>query len=330
MRTAGFRLLQLAIGVAVFAYVVSLVRPSHLREAVSGDGLGWLALGACLNLAMALLFGVRSTFVLSKLGHRIDARTAMPIAIVGNVAGALTPASSGEIVRGALLRSRAQVPVADAVSLVLFERGLSVYLIVLVTGVCAVMLAAPAALFPLVAAGAAPLVFLPGAVLLVASRLIGRHPRASSGAIVRRIRESVEAVAGLATDPLLVVRWGTLTVLMVVIAGAQYWMIARSLGDGIDFNEAIISLGASQLAGIVTLLPLGLGSADATLVSLWDRFGLASEQGASGAVLVRVVVTLPLILVAVASYVFLTRQARAATAGAAEDGEAAAMRAAPR
>jgi uncharacterized membrane protein YbhN (UPF0104 family) len=234
----------------------------------------------------------------------------MPIAIVGNVAGALTPASSGEIVRGALLRSRAHVPVTDAVSLVLFERGLSVYLIVLVTGACALIIMAPPAAWPLVVGFSAPLVFVPGLALLVASRLIARHPRASSGAIVRPIREGIDSVAGLATDPLLVVRWGTLTVLMIAIASAQYWLIARSLGRGIDFNEAIVSLGASQLAGIITLLPLGLGSADATLVSLWDRFGLASEEGASGAVLVRLVVTLPLIVLAVASYLFLVRRTR--------------------
>jgi uncharacterized protein (TIRG00374 family) len=257
---------------------------------------------------LALLFGVRSSFVLAKLGYRIDLRTAMPIAIVGNVAGALTPASSGEIIRGVLLRSRADVAARDGAALVLFERGLSVYLIVLATALAALLLVLPAFwAVPLVVA-MAPLLLVPGVVLAIVARVFDARAIGGGNRFVRGVRQSIDGLASLTRSTSLVARWSAVTVVMMAITAAQYWLVANALGDGVAFHEALLAYGASQIAGIVSLLPLGLGSSDATLVSLWRRFGLTYDQAASGAVLIRAVSTLPLIAIAVGSYVYLQAQ----------------------
>jgi uncharacterized protein (TIRG00374 family) len=300
---------QLAIGVALFAYVLSLSSPSEMRDALAGASVGLIVAAVLLNLPLALLFGVRSSFVLAKLGYRIDLRTAMPIAIVGNVAGALTPASSGEIIRGVLLHSRADVAARDGAALVLFERGLSVYLIVLATALAALLLVVPAYWAAPLALAMTPLLLVPGVTLAVLSRLLDARDGGREGnRIVRGLRHAVDGVTGLTRSTSLVVRWSGVTLVMIAITAAQYWLVARSLGDGVVFHEALLAYGASQLAGIVSLLPLGLGSSDATLISLTRRFGLTYDQAASGAVLVRIVSTLPLIAIAVASYAYLQSQ----------------------
>jgi uncharacterized protein (TIRG00374 family) len=308
MRSIVVRLVQLAVGVALFAYVLSLSSPSEMRDAMTSANVALLVAAVLLNIPLALLFGVRSSFVLAKLGYRIDLRTAMPIAIVGNVAGALTPASSGEIIRGVLLHSRADVAARDGAALVLFERGLSVYLIVLATALAALLLVVPAYWVAPIALAMTPLLLVPGVAVPLLARLLTRDAAADGNRVVRWLRQAVEGVAGLTSNATLVARWSAVTLVMIAITAAQYWLVARSLGDGVVFHEALLAYGASQLAGIVSLLPLGLGSSDATLISLTRRFGLTYDQAASGAVLVRLVSTLPLIAIAVASYAYLQSQ----------------------
>ena len=63
--------------------------------------------------------------------------------------------------------------------------------------------------------------------------------------------------------------------------------------------------GTGMLAGILTFLPLGLGTMDATLAALVGTIQSDFSAGAAVAVLMRATVTLPLGLAAVASYLYL-------------------------
>jgi len=306
VRTLLFRIVQVAVGVALFAYVLSLASPAELRDAIAGADVPLLVIAGLINIPITLLFGLRSSFVLAQLGHRVDPRTAVPIAIVGNVAGALTPASSGELIRGVLLHTRAEVAAHDAAALVLYERGFSVYLIMLTTGAAALMLVLPLAAMPVVIASVVALVFVPGLILASAGSWLQRRlDRRSGRAFARAARDGIASLTDLARHRGLSARWDAVTAAIIAVTALQYWLVARSLNGGITYTEAWVSFGASQLAGIVSLLPLGLGSSDATLISLWRRYGLSYDAAASGAVLIRLVSTLPLIAIAVISYAYL-------------------------
>ncbi|MEX2227337.1 MAG: lysylphosphatidylglycerol synthase transmembrane domain-containing protein [Dehalococcoidia bacterium] len=303
-----WRAAQLALVLAFFAYLVVRTDLAAMRDAIANANASLIVVAALLTVPVALLFGVRSSFVLTRLGYRLSIQTALPIAIVGNVAGSLTPASSGEVLRGVLLRSRANVAARDGAALVLFERGLSVYVIALTTAAAALLLAVPLAWLPAILAAAAPLLVLPGMVLSIAARVLVRADETKPTSKIAFVRDGMERLVRLARDPALVVPWSAVTVGIFSITSLQYWLIARSLADDVAFHEAWIAFGASQLVGIVTLLPLGLGSSDAAVASLLRRFGLAFSEATSGAILVRAANTLPLIIVAFASYMYLQTQ----------------------
>lgn len=305
-----WRLAQIAAVVALFGFLIARSDPGAMGDAVGDADVTLLAAAASLTVPVVILFGVRSAFVLARLGHNVDARTALPIAIVGNVAGSLTPASSGEIIRGVLLRSRGGVAGRDGAALVLFERGMSVYIMAVTTALTAVSLAAPLLALPAIVLAAAPMLLLPGFILQATSRALhaGRVGGTNQSARFNNLREGIDNVVTLARDTGLVASWSSVTIVVFGITVTQYWLVARALAGGVAFSEAWVAFGASQLVGIATLLPLGLGSSDATLAALLRRFGLTLDQAASGAVLVRAVNTVPLIAIATAAYLYLQAQ----------------------
>jgi hypothetical protein len=155
---------------------------------------------------------------------------------------------------------------------------------------------------------ALPMLLIPLTLLIAASRLLSTAPFSRPSRITYFIRDGVESVTRLSRDRALVAQWSVLTIGLLCLVALQYWLAAASLTSGVAFHEAWVAFGVSQLVGIVTLLPLGLGSSDAVLVALYRRFGLTFDEAASGAVLVRAINTLPLILIAALAYTYLHMQ----------------------
>jgi uncharacterized membrane protein YbhN (UPF0104 family) len=272
-----------------------------------------------LNLPIAVLFGVRQHLVLRSLDLQLPPRIVYPAAVLGNVAGALTPAASGDLLRAAVLRSHAELPVDDGLALVAYERGLSLYALVVGTLGATAWLFVPQPWGILLAAASLVLVALP----LAGSRMLRLLPRVGddAGNTFRRALYRAESVAGrlgeLLDDRQLLLPWFLLTTTILAIATAQYWLLARSMSDAVTPLEAWFAFGASQLLAIVSLLPFGLGIADTSLAAFLRRAGMTLEQGTAVAILVRITSTLPLTLLAVACYLYLLHVGRS------DDGSAA-------
>lgn len=305
-----FRFIHVAVAIALLALVLWKSGARDIGGVLGDADYRLLAVVVALNVPLALLFPVRSHFVLMRLGARIDPQLLVPAMILGNVAGSLTPASSGELLRTAVLRSHADLPARDGLALVLYERGISVWIMALGTGVAAGFVGLGVGMALVVAAASLPLFALPA----IGPFLLRLLPETRDEATSRRARMIFRAndVAGrmrwLLEDRTLLLGWSMITAAMFVIASAQIWLLTESVGDAVRPHEAWVAYGASQLAGIVSLLPLGLGAADGSLSGLLRRMGMTLEQGASVAILSRAALTLPLGLMAVASYIWLTRE----------------------
>ena len=280
-------------------------------NALIGRWLSWLVVAVVLlNIPMALLFPMRAHFVLRRLGARVHPRVLVPTVILGNVAGALTPASSGELLRTTMLRSHADLPVEDGLALVLYERALSVWILAMGTAIVASFIALELTQALAVAAVALLLAMLPVAGPWLLDRLpaVGEEERHG---VLRSALRRLQRVAGrlqlLLGDRMLLAGWSLLTAAIFAITTLQLWLLARSVSHAISPAEAWTAFGASQLAGIASLLPLGLGAADGSLAALLRRMGTTFEQGTVVAILVRATMTLPLGIMAVTSYAYLVR-----------------------
>lgn len=310
--TRRFRLLQTLV---ILALVILLLRNTDLSRigaALSHANL-WLVAGAVLlNVPVLVLYAVRSHMVLVRLGHRVPPELLLPVAIVGNVVGSLTPAGSGEALRAAMLRSRANVTTSDGVALVLYERALSLYLMTIGTVVALAYAVLPVRAALAATAATGPLLALP----VMSGHLFGLLERSGSAPGPRRIATllgRLRRVNGqlhcLLNDRWLMICWCLATACIFALVTLQTWLLARSLVDVIGPEQAWLAFGISQLAAIASLLPLGIGASDVSLAALFHRFGMTLGQGAGVAILVRAAATLPLGIAAVASYLYLMRRA---------------------
>ena len=157
-----------------------------------------------------------------------------------------------------------------------------------------------------VVAGAPPLIAL---VLRWLGPFLAREPARSSTSMVARIREalsvSLDSLERVLADSKTTLAAALCNVAIFSIAAAQFWLVGYSLGFTLNAAEAWALLGTALLAGIVTLLPLGIGTFDVVLASLLGATDQSLNSGAAAVLLVRATMTLPLGLAAIASYLYL-------------------------
>jgi uncharacterized protein (TIRG00374 family) len=304
------RYLHLALAAALLALLLWKANIADVASALRDASPATAGVVVALNLPVALLFWLRSRLVLARLGHHVPARVLVPVAVLGNVAGSLTPASAGELLRTAVLKSHAGVTANDGLALVLYERALSLYLMALGTGVVAAFISLPLPAAVLIAAIAAPVSLLP----IFGSRVLRFLPRQRierGPALLRDLIERAGTVADrlqwLLQDRALFAAWSVITAAIFGVITLQFWLLARSLSSVVSPQEAWVALGASQLAAIASLLPLGLGAADGSIAAILRRAGMTLDQGTAVAILVRATITLPLGLAAVGCYLYLQR-----------------------
>jgi uncharacterized membrane protein YbhN (UPF0104 family) len=221
----------------------------------------------------------------------------------------MTPASSGEVLRAGALTSHTTVTLEDAGALVFFERALSLYYMTIGTAAVAAFFLLPTTFAVIVLAVACAAAAAPALAALLPHRTTVEHGGRSTNPLQRAVRYAVDALArsaDIARAPSGLAQWVLATCGIYAVNTLQFWLLARSVSDAISGPEAWVALGVSQLAGIVSLLPLGFGASDWSLAAILRRFGTTLEQGTAVAVLVRATITLPLLVLALLSYVFLS------------------------
>jgi uncharacterized membrane protein YbhN (UPF0104 family) len=277
-----------------------------------------------LNIPVIPLMTLRGMLVLRRIGHQVPFLALMPISVLGNVVGSLTPAAVGDLLRTPFFKDRHDIAYRDGLAAVVYERGFSLFVLAVSTGAAAAWMALPAlAAVAVTVACVALTVAGPPIGALVLVRIRPRLAASGEPGPDASIWRKAWATVGESADSLLVllrdaVATGGTAVLSVAIFGimaAQTWLVVDALGLQLSAAEAWTALGAALLAGIVTFLPLGLGTFDATFAAVVGAAEGGFSAGAAAAVLLRVTVTLPMGLAAFASYVYLVSTGRRATAG---------------
>jgi uncharacterized protein (TIRG00374 family) len=305
--------LNLLVAGVLLALVLWKVQPGELRDAFGEFELWPAALAIVLNAPVLVLMALRGQFLLRKLGHQVGFLALFPISTFGNVLGAFTPAGAGDLLRTPFFRSRHDIPYAHGVAEVIYERGSSVFILALGTGVATAWVAVPA--LGAIAVSAAAAAIAAGAPFLVAlllkrvGPLLARRPSTSATSTAGRIRDAL--AVSLGSIERLLADFNTTVAVAIcngvqfsIIAG-QFWLVGYSLGFSLNAAEAWAIFGAALLAGIVTLLPLGIGTFDVVLAGLLGATDQSLDSGAAAVLLVRATITLPMGLAAIGAYLYL-------------------------
>jgi len=271
-----------------------------------------LLLALVLNVPIVVLRAYRAQLIVASLGYRVPMRSMLPIQLVGQTSSSLTPAASGDYVRAYLWRQSNQVPLRVGAAVVTFERLYSLFLLVAVSVL--LILLPRHGVFGWVVVGAglvlatlAPLLFemLPPKferwvmARLARGRLLGRF---AEGAQVM-----LEQFRLLMRAPVLLAATSAVTLVIFIAGGAQIWLVLDALGHLVPMTQAVAASTTSQVAGIISTLPFGIGSQDAILVTVFAGYGVTVSLAATVAVLLRAVTTLPQGLAGLAGYLLVEK-----------------------
>jgi len=242
----------------------------------------------------------------------VPMRAMLPIQLAGQTSSSLTPAASGDYIRAYLWRQSNQVPLRVGAAVVTFERLFSLFLLVAVSVLLIALPRHGVAGWIAVGAGLllatfAPLLFdrLPptferwAMARLARGRLLGRF---AQGAQVM-----LEQFRALMRAPVLLAATSAVTLVIFIAGGAQIWLVLESLGHLVPITQAVAASTTSQVAGIISTLPFGIGSQDAILVTVFAGYGVTVSLAATVAVLLRAVTTLPQGLAGLAGYLLVEK-----------------------
>jgi uncharacterized protein (TIRG00374 family) len=246
-------------------------------------------LGTLLALAMSLInYGlrfVRWQLYLNQLGHSVEWLSSLRIYLAG-FALTTTPGKAGEAFRGVLLKQH-NVPFPTTFAAFISERLSDLVAIVLLT---LVGLAQYPQARGIVLAGVVGIVVV--LVCLSSQTVLNKlHAWASVRqgklmALMAHVCDMLGEARQCHRPRLLAVA----TLISVIAWGAEalafYWVLSW-LGADISLSFAIFVYALSMLAGALSFLPGGLGSAEAVMISLLVFKGMAAPAAVAATVFIR-------------------------------------------
>ena len=263
----------------------------------------WWLLGPAVCLGSHLLLLLRWQFYLRWLGYPLPLRAGARIYAAG-LALIAAPGRGGEALRGLWLQRRHGFPLTVGVGITLAERlaDLASALLVLSWGLGRQVWSA--ALVGAAVLGA-------GGWLLTHPRVLQRLERWLDGlplhrrwqGLMRLLREALLAMGRMRQlmkpRPLLV---GTLLACVCWLMEAGLLVgLYGALGVAIDWREAAVIRTATGLGGVVSLLPAGLGTSEATAIGLAMLYGAGRSQALAATLVLRLcTLALPCLLGVVA------------------------------
>ena len=311
----ALQLLSWLAGLLVVGVILWQSSPNEIWLQLHHVRVGWLVASFAMNFPILMLAPLRSGMVLRRLGHRAPLKSLIPATILGFVAGSLTPAAAGDFLRPAALRAASGLDFERGIALVLYERAVSFYILLVTTLACLAIANLPLR-------GQALIVVAAGLSLLgpwAAGHLILSHlPHARAGppsgrlaALLDRMLAMGSNVRFLLQDLKLLFAWSFLTVLLFACIALEIELLGKSISLDLSLIDAWLAYGGYAFATIGSLLPLGLGIGDGSLAAVLHALGATLEQGASAAILLRATSTLPQIVLAVGCYFYLRTRSNA-------------------
>ena len=246
-------------------------------------------LGTLLALAMSLInYGlrfVRWQLYLNQLGHGVEWLSSLRIYLAG-FALTTTPGKAGEAFRGVLLKQH-NVPFPTTFAAFISERLSDLVAIVLLT---LVGLAQYPQARGIVLAGVVGIVVV---LVCLSSQMVLNKLHAWASVRQGKLMALMAHVCDMLGEARQCHRPGLLvvaTLISVIAWGAEalafYWVLGW-LGADISLSFAIFVYALSMLAGALSFLPGGLGSAEAVMISLLVFKGMAAPVAVAATVFIR-------------------------------------------
>lgn len=288
----------IALGLSLFLLFLYRLDLSVLKVSIRAIDPTLLCTIVLLNFAVPLLKTVRWQMLLSRLGMSVGKMEMFQGVSAGYFLGLVTPGTSGEVGRIFTV----EVNRAMGVTTVLYEKFFDFVVLFIISGCALVFHYFNWQIFVLVSVlgGSVSVLgfYLSSRTGGLSGRILGRMLRA----VIRgERRASIETVSRgmnqLSGDFRLSLLCTLFSLVLWILPGVQFYLISKSLSIPMDFQMTMIGFYVPYLAGVMSLLPLGLGVFDFSAKGiLSSSYGLGPELASSVALVFRLLVTLPLVV----------------------------------
>jgi uncharacterized protein (TIRG00374 family) len=314
---AATALVYLAAAAAIYVFIDRAV-----LEAALSLPLGLV--GALLGLSLANYLARAWRWVV--LGEQL--RLAVPVLhqVLYYLAGycfTSTPAKAGEAVRLWFLRAGHGVPYARSLPMMLADRAIDLWAVLILSLVSVAGFAAyawqGALLAGVLALVSLPLLF-PRRLRPLVNRLYGWWP--SRGRALVRLRRAIAALDELAS-------WRSYGLTLVPSIGgwfaecAALYLLLQQFGAHVSMLDAVFVFSFGMIVGALSMLPGGLGSTEATMVLLLGAIGVDVDVALAATAIIRLTTFWFAIALGSALLPLALRASAHASRGAAQRPEAA-------
>lgn len=290
--------IPLIIAIAIFAAWFWLSNPAKMLESIAGANVVFVASAAALTLASISLKAFRWQTLLKGIKIRIPFSLAFSSFISATSISLLTPGRMGEPVRGLILKKKNGTNFSETLPLIITERVLDliVALSFAIAGIFIMGSALSAEIqfflkFSAVVSTAALAIVL--AALF--SEKFGRKLVAIFLKIPKtaKLKPKIEHVAesfyvsSRKIKPAAIIPVFALTILTWVIEGAILFFAVKSIGFDMDLVAAVEIISLTQIIGLVSSLPGGLGSVETVLTLLILPFLIALPAASAATIIYR-------------------------------------------
>lgn len=290
------KVIPLILAIVIFAAWFYFSNPAKMLESIAGANIAFVLAAVTLTLVSISLKAFRWQTLLKGIKIRIPFSLAFSSFISATAISLLTPGRMGEPVRGLILKKKMGAPFSETLPLIIVERVLDliVALSFATAGILIIgsMLSQEIQFFLKLSAvvSSAALVVVLAALF---SEKFGRRLVAIFLKIPKtaKLKSKIEHVAesfyvsSRKIKPAAIVPVFALTILTWVIEGAILFLAIKSIGFDMGLIAAVEIISLTQIIGLVSSLPGGLGSIEFVLTLLISQF-LHAFPAASAATII--------------------------------------------
>ncbi len=277
--------IPIAFGLAAIVALIVACNPFALGGAFARFELPLIPAILALSAAYYILQGLRWYFLLRDIGAGISIGDSILLNIAGQ---ATTFLPLGELTRAVFAsEASADVEFGEVVATVTVQELIFMLILILIAvpGVLSIHRALPVLIVALCGIALVMVLLLVPPCFHLVHRLVERTPvlRRFTGQVDHLRQETVVLLQRPDT-----LGWSVLSLAGAGVSVTLFWLVVRGMGGDLSWPVTSFVLAASYVAGAISLIPGGIGAAEASVVGLLVLSGVDPAAAIAAALLQRI------------------------------------------
>jgi len=256
----------------IFAYLLHRIGPEKLWETIRS--VRPIHVGLALPIFFVMIW-IKSIKVQCLLRRTVPPMDLYRFYAFGFSVGSITPGRIGEFSKIVFL-TRAGVPLAEAVSVIVIDRLSDVGLMIALAVAGVSVFFGPVAGW--IGLGVTGVILAAAMAVMASERLLKQFARGKLRELVDLEGSSIRTYIG--TIPART--WASAGVWTVVYLGLYYlqmWILAKGLGLSIGYGHTAMAISAAAVPAILPISVFNVGPRDAVLAAIFSSMGWGAESG---------------------------------------------------